>query len=563
MINIFLFSFFSTIYLFSAGIFFNKKKESELEDIYISIFFGAFFLSFLAVFLNFFTPLNIIINTIIFILISIIGLCLISKKKFFKLIYCSTLIALISTLILSFDTIYRPDATLYHLPYTRIINDNKIIFGISNIHFRFGHTSILQYLNAIFNNILFREKGILIPAAIIFSSTVLYFYNEIIQNNLKNKIYTYYVFLLLSYILFGYNRYSEFGNDTIAHLFFFIISSFFLKKNFNTSADANEFSKILVLSLFCFMLKTSLVFVLLIPLYIFIFNFKKNYIFNYLNLLIIISIISWFTKNIIISGCFIYPIEITCYEELEWFTNNSDYLISAKVQSLDNQAWTKGWSNYSGIEISQEFYVKKFYWFKTWLSIHGLLILKKLSVFIFILFIINLCLKKIDKDNNLATIKLDNKISFLFFLSLLTTLVWFLRFPIFRYGSSYIAVLIISTTTIIAIKDQLVIRNAKKFAKYLKIFLVIFFVLFVLKHTLRIYKNYDNLLAKDFWPTFPKTEETIYISKSKKIDNVFSHHLLKSGNEGCGYTLSPCTPYPVKGIKLKKLRSYKFYYLSQ
>ena len=57
---------------------------------------------------------------------------------------------------------------MYHLPYTKIINDNKIIFGISNIHFRFGHTSILQYLNAIFNNYIFNSKGIIIPAAIIF-----------------------------------------------------------------------------------------------------------------------------------------------------------------------------------------------------------------------------------------------------------------------------------------------------------------------------------------------------------------------------------------------------------
>ena len=124
-------------------------------------------------------------------------------------------------LILSYDTVYRPDAYLYHLPFTQILNESKITFGIANIHFRFGHTSILQYLNAIFNNLLFRENGILIPAAIIFSSTVLYFCNEILNNFNKQRVLPYYIFLLLAYTLYGYNRYSEFGNDTIAHLFYF------------------------------------------------------------------------------------------------------------------------------------------------------------------------------------------------------------------------------------------------------------------------------------------------------------------------------------------------------
>ena len=541
-----------------------SKKNTEISGVYITIFFGSIILSFIAVFLNFFISLNVTINTVIFILILMVGIFLISKQKiFFKLINCSILISLISTLIIYYDTIYRPDANLYHLPYTRIINDNKIIFGISNIHFRFGHTSILQYLNAIFNNFLFKEKGILIPAAVIFSSTILYFYNEIIQNSNKNKIYTYYVFLLLSFTLFGYNRYSEFGNDTIAHLFFLIISSYFLKNNFEKDMDAHEFSRITILSLFCFMSKTGLVFVFFIPLYILIFHFNKKYILNYLNILIIVMAASWFIKNLIVSGCLVYPVEITCLEKLQWFSNNTDYFISAKSQSLDNEAYTKGWPNYTGTEMSQENYVKNFFWLKTWLSVHGLWILKKLSIFIFILFIINFYLKKIETNYNFKKIKLDNKIIFLFFLSLFCTLMWFLRFPVFRYGSAYIVVLIISTSTIFAIKNQLINKNIKKFNEYLKICLIIFFVLFTLKHVSRIYKNYDRSLTDSAWPKFVQTEDTIYVSESKKIEDSFAYYLLKPNINGCGYTLPPCTPYPVKGVMLKEIYGYKFYYLKK
>ena len=133
---------------------------------------------------------------------------------------------------------------LYHLPYTRIINENKLIIGISNVHFRFGHTSIIQYLNAVFNNYLFKDNGIIIPASIIFSSVVLYFLNQI-NKNISKKIYCYYTFLLLSFILYGYNRYSEFGNDTTAHLIFLFLTSYFFKRKFIDDIQYKEFLKFL------------------------------------------------------------------------------------------------------------------------------------------------------------------------------------------------------------------------------------------------------------------------------------------------------------------------------
>ena len=61
------------------------------------------------------------------------------------------------------------------------------------------------------------------------------------------------------------------------------------------------------------------------------------------------------------SGCLIYPIEITCFEQLKWFTNDVNFVTSAKIQSLDNQAWSKGWSNYIGPKITQELFVKDFF----------------------------------------------------------------------------------------------------------------------------------------------------------------------------------------------------------
>ena len=156
MISIFLFSFLSTLFFLCCGIIFYRNDKVNFSNLNILVILGAVIISFISVSINYFLPLDKNINTIIFILINLIGIFLIIYKRILYLCFLVCILSsLICTLILLFDTIYRPDASMYHLPYTKIINDSKLIFGISNVHFRFGHTSILQYLNASLYNYFF------------------------------------------------------------------------------------------------------------------------------------------------------------------------------------------------------------------------------------------------------------------------------------------------------------------------------------------------------------------------------------------------------------------------
>jgi hypothetical protein len=567
--NIFLYSFFSSIYLACAGFVFQKNEKKTDNYIYLLIIYGAIVLSFAALFLNFFTALSPTINTLVFFIVLAFGLFHIIKDKIIlKLFYTSLLVAVLSTLIITLDNINRPDASLYHLPYTKIITEHKIIFGVSNIHFRFGHTSILQYLNALFDNLIFLENGIIIPAAIIFSVIFLLFYNEIKGNYAENKIYTLFAFLALSYILYGYNRYSEFGNDTLAHLFFLLICLFFLKKNLNKSTNTEELGLISLISIFCFMLKPTLLLVMLIPLYYFVFSLEKKYFFNLINFFILFFLLSWFIKNIVTSGCLIYPVEITCFNQLPWYTSDINYPFSAIIQSLDNEAWAKGWPDYRGDIVTQEQYVKKFIWFETWVRGHGLSILKKLSIFIFFIFSFLLCVKKIPMKitykNCLNNIKIKQKLLFLLTLSFFGILLWFLRFPIFRYGSSYLVIFLITVVCLIATSLKLENKNNKIFYKYLKFFLVLFFLFFTLKHFIRINKNYEKKYINFPWPQFHSSIQTDGILKSDviKINDHTVYYILRSA-EGCGYSKSPCTPYELKNVILFKTYGYKFYNLKK
>ena len=84
-------------------------------------------------------------------------------------------------LLIIFDNEYRPDAGLYHIPYIQILNENKIIIVLSNLHSRFGHISILQYLSA-FNFDFFRSKnGILIPSGSLVIFLYIYFFNDVLR----------------------------------------------------------------------------------------------------------------------------------------------------------------------------------------------------------------------------------------------------------------------------------------------------------------------------------------------------------------------------------------------
>ena len=80
----------------------------------------------------------------------------------------------------------RPDAGLYHLPYINILNESNLIIGLSNLHFRYGHISIIQYISAIYNNSIFTDNGILVPTAVIYLALLSYLIKEIFTKKMIN-----------------------------------------------------------------------------------------------------------------------------------------------------------------------------------------------------------------------------------------------------------------------------------------------------------------------------------------------------------------------------------------
>ena len=157
---------------------------------------------------------------------------------------------------------------MYHLPFSKILNEEKIIIGLSNLHFRFSHISILQYSSSINNNYLFGDNGIIIPLASIYIFLILYFLSEV-HNSVKEKNFSiskFFIFIIIIFIGYKVNRYSKIGNDDIGHLIAFLIVYKFLDYK---RIDIIKFKEISLLSVFLLANKFSLILLCLIALFIF------------------------------------------------------------------------------------------------------------------------------------------------------------------------------------------------------------------------------------------------------------------------------------------------------
>jgi len=538
MIKIIIFSFITNLMFYSYGHLLKNKKSSNKIESYNQIsILGCILISFIALFINFFFPLNEIFNTILLVL-GLIFFFLIKRvnlKK--KEIYYIFLTSLVTTTLLLYSNVYRPDAGLYHLPYTNFLNEHKIIFGLSNIHFRFGMISIMQYLSAINNNILFKDIGIVIPLASLVTFFIIHFFNSTLEIFKKNKtslknIFSLFIIIFISYKI---NRYSSYGNDAVGHLSFFYLISIML------SAKKKDLNFISLIAVFAFLNKPTMIVILLFPLLIFI----KNY--NIKNLRLIYSLSSflfifWILKNIVITGCAIYPLKQTCFNNLSW-TNIEEI----KQESTSGEAWSKAWPDRRNNKISMDDYNKNFNWFLSWKDNHGRYVLKILTPYLMTLLIILYLLRK--EKNSQNNILLEKDIYFIFALtvSIIGCILFFIKFPLFRYGYSYLI-----SSIILAI---LAITKNFSEIKLIKISKIIFLIcLFVIlgKQGLRINKNLDSTFL---WPRIYSHVTNDRINPRKiQLHKKFSAYQYDGL---CMYSKSPCSTYRLNiNIKVQEMFGY-------
>ena len=540
-------------------VFFHSFKKDYLANEFpFIIILGLLISSFISIFLNFFFPINNLITSIFLSITSILGIIYILKDKNFNNFLYIILISLI-VFLLVFKSTNVVDFGLYHAPYIGIVNSEKIVIGLVNIHFRFGYSSIIQNAMAIYNIPIFFPKNYLTLTSIFFSSVYLfYFFYLVNKKNLRNQtlvyLFNFFVFIFISIKVY---RYNDFGNDMLSNLIVFIIWSKVIEYTFykTDQTNKNDYNNTLILLLFSSMLATfnKLQFILsFLPIVILfvkkikLFHFQK-YHFYYAILILLISA-TIIARNYLISGCLQYPVAITCSEKISWATKNTKSITDAYYNYQKGQAWSKDWPNRikrtdkNEIDTYEE-YNKINNWLPVWIENHFQRIIKKNTIYFLMIVFLFVYLYR----NKIRIPKSNHKWAEinLLFISLICTLLWFLKFPIFRYGYSFIIISILMPVLLYFTSYRF---ENKKIFNNLKKIVILFFLVFVMLNLAKIYKNKNN----NQWPNvFQAAVDDDYILtiNDKKIKVTTA--------DVCYYEKIICTNFiPPSNLKVTYFKNY-------
>ena len=430
-----------------------------------------------------------------------------------------------------------------------MLNENKLIFGSVNLHFRFGHISSLQYLNAIYNNILFTDNGVLIPLTIFYSSILVYLYEEIkFQKEIILKLFL--IFLLI-FILTTMNRYSGFGNDDPAHMLY-LVSIYYVLRFFIETKDQSQifYDKIVLYGVNTFLIKQFYILILVFPFIIFILNFKKIKIFSKPNLFSTVFISLWIVKNIFVSSCILYPVNFTCIDTLKWSPLNT--VSDPRKVSIASEAWAKAYPDRINKSKNEFELIKDYEWIKGWMRNHVKVVIKKIAPITFVIFLITIyCFykRKRRKKNQLQTI-----LFFVLLMNIIFSTFWFLKFPTYRYGAGYLGSCIIIMGILFLNK----FNDIENIKKILTSTLILICFIVALKNLNRIYKNYHYKYVDYPWPKKNSFTNNNYKNTNiPKIENEQIIYYIASPYTLCMYSESPCTSF--RDLNLKRyINNWKY-----
>ena len=553
------------------------SKNKSINEIGIIGLFGYLFLYFISSTIHFFSNFSNILVTVIFTLGFFSFIFFLLNKKFEK--NSIRYFAIILILFLPFAIIAEPneDFFFYYQPYINYLQSTKIIFGIVNINntLAFSTNSLYDILvlfnfNSKFNN------GFSVPISIFYI-----FFISFLSETITKK-FNFFNFIILFLSIVSFSKLRDFGTSIPPQLLLIIIICLtyaLLSEGFKQELLTKIFS---LLTLAIILRFNSII---ILPLIIIIITIFYKHIFSYLTnnkktiiFLFLVSTLFIF-KNIIHSGCLIYPVSTLCFEEVSWSSNIK--VTEQKYYKL--QSDSKGWPYYAKEEFKikdkfvwQNLNKEKFYsynkysktsplfWSKYWIKDPNY----KKIVNLLIISILVLLILTIKNKSKIYSHFINQKNTILFLISIfIITFFWFYLSPQMRYGGYFCIIALFGTIITILTK----ILNLKyQFMNLL--FLIVIAISYVgIKNINRISEDiYKDKFVNFPWPNNPKLYKNLDYDIFNK-DGVFYNKRLRTnklvfdnGNQAilmCGDIDFPCIP-DGKEICLgdrKILNSYIFY----
>ena len=491
-----------TFSLVGYGILFNKLflRSSENDIGYVG-FYGIFILILLSYISSFFIPHSELFNSGV-LLVGLIIILINRKKNIIqknirKILIIFSILTIFILLAKNHD-----DFPYYHFPYTHLLTEYSNMIGLGNFNHGFRTHSSIFYLSSLFN-LPYSNFFLLHLSPVFFIG----FANIVLYNKIspyfEGKEPSYILYLsLLSFVFINvfFVRLGEHGTDRSAMiLIIIVIIELFYLINKKKIVDKNTFLKLLIFITLIISLKTFYILygLLLIPL---IFYFNKNkvslifFFKNKITYLCLIMIMSLFTVNFFNSGCLLYPVKFTCFENFSWSIPISE------VEEMNNwyQQWAKAGANPNFRIENPEIYIKNFNWVSNWIDMY---FFNKVSDFLlglsFLCLIVWLTFfsKKISKRKK-------PKFWLLYSIIIFLTIEWFYLLPTLRYGGYHLIALLLFIPLSIYLSKYSI--KPKLLKKKILFIILLTIVIFLSRNISRINKeyhhyNYDILNNAFYW----------------------------------------------------------------
>jgi hypothetical protein len=505
--NIYKYFLFYFLIIFSVvgyGLFFSRITNTR----YISKNFGytgllgLFFLVIYSYLSNLILAHGLIHNSIL-LLLGILSYLYFLRKKIFRIkqmLLTSLIFIILFISILIFKT--HDDFSYYHFPYSFYLTQSSSYIGIGQFNHGFRTPSSIFYLNSLFYLPLVKYYMFHMPALLVMGFANIVFINKILKNIKDNSInfLTIYSLLSILFINIFFYRIAEHGSDRSAQILVFVLlMEILLLINYSIN-DKNKLIKIYILIGLIISFKAFYFLYLLFFLPIIFYFWEKknkldilNNLFNQFYLFLMLIIICVVITSFLNTGCLLYPIKITCFENLQWSFSLE------QVSDMNN--WYEQWSKAGAgpnfrVQNAAE-YIKYFNWVPNWINMY---FFNKVSDFILGSLFLTL-ITFLSFYSNTKNQSSNNKILSVYLVLILLFLEWFYNHPSLRYGGyCLIAALIFLPSSIVITKNiDLKNRNLKN---RFYILILIGFLIFVIRNIDRINNERTLYNYKPFKETY-------------------------------------------------------------
>ena len=533
---IFLISFYFLLFsVIGYGLFFQSfcfekiKNFNDEKSIFLG-FYGLFFITLISLLTSLFLPHNFIHNLIL----HIIGMILfISYKAQNKQSYLRSIL-LISFVIFSAVLISKTndDLSYYHLPFTKYLTEQKIIFGIGHLSHGYNLLSSLFFLNSTFylpfiNFFSFHFS--LIFFLIFFNFFII---KEILS--IKNDEIVKYLYLFaFVYFNLSFNRIAEYGTDKAGQLLIVILIIKLLHYlNLTKSKFNSDILYLIPLFGLCISLKTYFLSYLILGIIIFFLSSRLTIVLNKIFLsksflFFVTIILFYFTHHFISTGCIISPLHFTCFgDSLIWAREKKDII----NLSIWLEQWAKAGAGPNFRVENVKEYIDSFNWVSNWIEKYFVdKFSDQLGILFSTFFVVFLIFKNFKFKLNKVFYK---NFIVIYLLIFVIFFIWLTNHPTLRYGGYSVVFLIISLPfSLLFCSFQNKDINQKKI-----IFLILFVaILFNIRNITRIQKelNRTDIFKFQNFPYFFIKEKNYEIHKFDSGLTIYqTHH--------CWATPTPC-----------------------